>query len=109
MKRRIPRRSLGLVLASAVAVVAHEALAAAMAHGHVAHVLLGASSSAPPLGAACLAVALVVARLVAVVLVPGMLAAAAVGLLAHHLSGSYSIGISDDGGAGTSIGGRGTE
>ncbi len=104
-----PRRSIGLVVASIAVLVLHEALVRAMAHGHVAHVLLGAGHAGPPLGAATLAVALVVVRLLALIVVPGALAMAAVGLAAHHLSGSTSIGISEADGAGTSMGARGTE
>lgn len=109
MKRPAPHRSIAIVVASIAVLVLHEALLRAMAHGHVAHVLLGAGSSSPPLGAAMLAVALVVVRLLAVVAVPGALLTAAVGFAAHHLSGSYSIGTSDAEGAGTSIGVRGSE
>lgn len=109
MKRMPPRRSIGIVVVSLAVLVLHEVLLRAMAHGHVAHVLLGAGSSAPPPFAASLAVALVVVRLLAIVVVPGALLAAATGLAAHHLEGSYSIGTSVADGAGTSIGVRGTE
>lgn len=109
MKRPPPRRSIRLVVASIAVLVLHEALLRAMAHGHVAHVLLGAGHAGPPLGAATLAVALVVVRLLAVIVVPGALAMAAVGFVAHHLAGSSSIGISEGEGAGTSMGVRGTE
>ncbi len=109
MKRPLPRRSIGILCASLAVLALHELLVRAMAHGHVAHVLLGAGSSPPPLAAALLAIALVVVRLLAIVVVPGALLMAAVGFAAHHLSGSYSIGTSDEDGAGTSIGVRGTE
>lgn len=113
MKRAWPRRSVGVVVASIMVLALHEALLRAMAHGHVAHVLLGSGSSAPPLGAALLAIALVVVRLVAIVVVPGALLVAAVGLVGHRLrrhgGGSTSTGISVAEGTGTSMGVRGTE
>lgn len=81
------KRPIVLGLASLGVLVLHAVLVRVMAHGHVAHVLLGASSAAPPLGAASLAVALVVVRLVAMVLVPGILLAAAAQIVAHVLVG----------------------
>jgi hypothetical protein len=62
-------------------------LVRAMAHGHVAHVLLGSGNAAPPLGAAALAISLVVVRVAAVVIVPGALLAATASMLAHALVG----------------------
>lgn len=81
------RSSLRLVFVALVFVVLHALLVRWMAHGHVAHVLLGAGNAAPPLGAALLAVALVVVRVVAVVVVPGALLAALASLIAHVLLG----------------------
>ncbi|MBX3261917.1 MAG: hypothetical protein KIS78_34330 [Labilithrix sp.] len=65
----------------------HHVLLRAMAHGHVAHVLLGAGNAAPPAGAAALAIALVVVRFVLVMLVPGFLLAAAAEIAAYLLVG----------------------
>jgi hypothetical protein len=102
------RRAVVLAIVSAVALVLHAILVRAMAHGHVAHVLLGAGSSMPAIGAALLAVALVLVRLFAIVVVPGLLLASIVSLVAHWgtISGA---GTSVGGGAGTSIGVRGTK
>ena len=63
--------------------LAHPMLVAAMAHGHVAHVLLASGSTTPPVGPAALAVTLVLVRLFAIVLAPGLLLAALVSLAAH--------------------------
>lgn len=84
MKRR---RALVVAALSVVVLVIHLVLVRAMAHGHVAHVLLGAGNAAPPLGAAALAVSLVVVRLVALVLAPGLLLASVASLVAHVLVG----------------------
>jgi hypothetical protein len=84
VSRRRAVAVLGLVV---VTLLAHEALVRAMAHGHVAHVLLGAGNTSPPLGAAAMAVSLVVVRLLAIVVAPGAVLAALVSLLAHRLAG----------------------
>jgi hypothetical protein len=118
MKRR---RALVVAALSVVVLVIHLVLVRAMAHGHVAHVLLGAGNAAPPLGAAALAVSLVVVRLVALVLAPGLLLASVASLLAHVLVGpprprgggdhsgtSSGAGTSLAEGAGISIEGRAT-
>jgi hypothetical protein len=81
------RRAIVVAVLALVTLVLHLVLVRAMAHGHVAHVLLGAGNAAPPLGAAGLAVTLVVVRLGAVVVVPGALLAAAASLVAHVLVG----------------------
>ncbi len=81
------RRPVILAAVSLVFLVAHHVLVRAMAHGHVAHVLLGAGNAPPEAGAALLAVGLVVVRFVTVVLVPGLLLAAAAELLAYLLVG----------------------
>ena len=62
------RRALVTLALSLVTLVLHVVLVRAMAHGHVAHVLLGSGNAAPPLGAAALAISLVLVRLGAVVL-----------------------------------------
>ena len=77
------RRATVVALLALVTLGLHLVLVRAMAHGHVAHVLLGSGNAAPPLGAALLAVTLVVVRLGAVVVAPGALLAAAASLLAH--------------------------
>ena len=79
------------LLAFAILLV-HVVLVRAMAHGHVAHVLLGAGNAVPPLGAAALAVSLVAVRFVAVVVVPGALLAVAASLVAHGFRGPMSAG-----------------
>jgi len=81
------RRAIVVALLAVVSLVLHAVLVRAMAHGHVAHVLLGAGNAAPPLGAAVLAVSLVVMRFGAVVVAPGALLAAAASLVAHALVG----------------------
>ncbi|MBX3209942.1 MAG: hypothetical protein KF764_33235 [Labilithrix sp.] len=65
----------------------HHVLLRAAAHGHVAHVLLGAGNAPPPAGAAGLAIALVVVRFILVMLVPGFLLAAAAEIVAYLLVG----------------------
>ena len=55
----------------------------AMAHGHVAHVLLGSGATMPPVGPAAIAIALVGVRLFAIVLAPGLLLGALVILAAN--------------------------
>ena len=112
-----PRRAVLTIVTALATLLGHLLLVRAMAHGHVAHVLLGAGNATPPLGAALLAVALVLVRLAAVVLVPGLLLASVVSLLAHWLgtgttSGAGSSELAGSGGAtgtGASIDGRGTK
>jgi len=117
------KRPIVLVLVSAMLVVAHAVLVRAMAHGHVAHVLLGAGNSSPPIGAALLAIALVLVRLVTILGVPGLVFAAAADVVAYVLVGppkKENQGTVSSGGAGsspetadeaigTTIGIRGTE
>ena len=81
------RRALIVIAAAMAAVLLDLILVRVMAHGHVAHVLLGAGSSAPPIGPALLAIALVLARFGAVVIAPGALLAAAASLVAHVVIG----------------------
>ena len=116
-------RPIALVAVSAILVVVHAVLVRAMAHGHVAHVLLGSGNGSPPVGAALLAIALVLVRLVTILGVPGLLFAAAADVVAFVLvgppkrddQGTVSRGgagsspeIADDA-TGTIIGARGTE
>ncbi len=84
MKRR---RALIVGVLALLALGAHEALLRAMAHGHVAHVLLGAGNATPPIGPAVLAASLVVVRFLAVVVAPGALLASVASLVAHALVG----------------------
>jgi hypothetical protein len=72
---------------SFVLLAAHQVLIRAMAHGHVAHVLLGSGNAAPPAGPAMLAIGLVVVRFASVVIVPGLLLAAFAEIAAHLLVG----------------------
>jgi hypothetical protein len=72
------RRAICLGALALFSLLATPLLVRAMAHGHVAHVLLGSGNAAPPLFAMLLAVTLVVVRFVAVVLAPGTLLAVAV-------------------------------
>jgi hypothetical protein len=81
------RRALIVGVLALLAIGAHEVLLRAMAHGHVAHVLLGSSNAMPPLGATVLAASLVVVRFVAVVVAPGALLASVASLIAHALVG----------------------
>lgn len=99
------RRAVAVAVVALVLVVVHMALVRAMAHGHVAHVLLGSGSSAPPVGAALLAVSLVVVRFAAVVLAPGALLSALASLAAHVVVGPpRGDGHGDEAGTGTSSG-----
>jgi hypothetical protein len=95
-----------VLLVALAVVVVHVLLVRAMAHGHVAHVLLGSGNAAPPVGAALLAVSLVVIRLLAVVVAPGALLAALASLVAHALVGPPrgGDGQGDEAGTGTSSG-----
>jgi hypothetical protein len=81
------RRAIVVAVLALLTLGLHAILVRSMAHGHVAHVLLGAGNGAPPLGAALLAVSLVLVRFGAVVVSPGALLAAAASLLAHVLVG----------------------
>jgi hypothetical protein len=81
------RRAFIVSVTALVTIVVHLVLVRAMAHGHVAHVLLGSGNAAPPLGAAVLAISLVVARIGAIVLAPGALLAALVSVAAHVVRG----------------------
>ncbi len=81
------RRPVVLTVLSVVLLATQHVLVRAMAHGHVAHVLLGAGNAPPPAGAAALAIGLVIVRLLAVMLVPGFLLAAAAEVFAYLLVG----------------------
>ena len=81
------RRAIVVAVLASITLGAHEALLRAMAHGHVAHVLLGSGNAMPPLGAALLAASLVVMRFLAVVVAPGALLASVASLVAHALVG----------------------
>lgn len=90
------RRPVVLTVLSVVFLIAHHVLVRAMAHGHVAHALLGAGNAPPPAGAATLAIALVAVRLVTVMLVPGFLLAAAAEIVAYLLVGPKRAADLDD-------------
>jgi hypothetical protein len=81
------RRAIVVAALAFVTLALHVVLVRAMAHGHVAHVLLGSGNSSPPIGPAALAISLVVVRVCAVVVSPGALLAAAASLLAHAIVG----------------------
>ena len=103
------RRRAIIVLALAIAtMLIHALLVRLMAHGHVAHVLLGSGNAAPPVGAALLALALVVVRFAAIVVGPGAVLASVTSLVAHALVGPKGSGggYGDDaaGGTGTNSG-----
>ena len=102
------RRALMVGVLSLLVLALHVVLVRAMAHGHVAHVLLGSGNAAPPLGAALLAVSLVVVRLGAVVLAPGLLLASIASLAAHALVGPPRGGGAQRGAAGGAPEGAGT-
>jgi hypothetical protein len=104
------RRALVVAALSLVTLVIHLVLVRAMAHGHVAHVLLGSGNAVPPLGAAFLAIALVLVRLAAVVVAPGLLLASLASLVAHVLVGPPRDGGDhrEGGGAGAGEEGSGT-
>lgn len=81
------RRAISVALVALATIALEILLVRVMAHGHVAHVLLGSGNSAPPLGAALLAVSLVVVRFAAVVIAPGALLAALASVVAHVVVG----------------------
>jgi hypothetical protein len=94
---RANRRPAALASVSLAALALHHVLLRAMAHGHAAHVLLGAGSGPPPRAAAALAVGLVVTRFVTVLLVPGLLLAATAEVTAYLLVGPKRAETSDRG------------
>jgi len=94
------RRAVIVGVLSLAIMLVHLVLVRLMAHGHVAHVLLGSGNAAPPLGAALLAVSLVLTRLFAIVIGPGVLLASFVSLAAHALAGPRYRDGDGDGGAG---------
>jgi hypothetical protein len=95
------RRAIVVALVALVTLVVHLVLVRSMAHGHVAHVLLGSGNAAPPLGAAILAITLVVVRALAVLVVPGALLASLASVVAHVLVGPPRGGTGQGEGAGT--------
>lgn len=103
------RRSVVLLVLSAIVLVAHEIVLVVASEAHVAHQLLGAGNNgSPPIGAAALAVALLVLRLVAIVLVPGAVLASLASVFAHIAIGPIdrqreSAGKGTSSGAGTSV------
>jgi hypothetical protein len=81
------RRPLVLFAISMTCLALHHHLLRSMAHGHVAHVLLGTGHNAPPAGPATLAIALVVVRFISYLFVPGLMLAAAAEVVAYLLVG----------------------
>jgi hypothetical protein len=78
-----PRRALIVGALALGSVLLYAVLLRVMAHGHIAHVLLGSGNGAPPIGAALLAVSFVMVRFAAVVIAPGALLASGASLFAH--------------------------
>ncbi|MBN9160939.1 MAG: hypothetical protein BGO98_00160 [Myxococcales bacterium 68-20] len=93
---RANRRPVVFTALSVACLALHHVLLRAMAHGHVAHVLLGAGNAPPPAGAAALAITLVIVRFVLVMLVPGLLLAAAAEIVAYLLVGPKGSSDLDD-------------
>lgn len=81
---RSNRRPVFLTVLSTILLIAYLVLVRVMAHGHIAHVLLGGGASA---GTTAIAVSLVVVRFITVILVPGLMLAAFAELLAYVLVG----------------------
>lgn len=81
------RRPVVLLAISLTCLALHHVLLRAMAHGHVAHALLGAGNAPPKTGPAFVAIALVVVRFVSVIIVPGLLLAVAAEVVAYLLVG----------------------
>ena len=82
------KHALWLAGTCVVLLAVHPLLVHAMAHGHVAHVLLASGGTTPPVGPAALAISLVVVRLFAIVLAPGLLLAAATSIAARAARGA---------------------
>ena len=93
---RANRRPVVLTTISIVCLAIHYVLLRAMAHGHIADLLLSTSNGTPPAGATALALGLVVVRFVSVMLVPGFLLAAAAEVTAYVLVGPKRDGDPDD-------------
>jgi hypothetical protein len=93
---RANRRPVVFTMISILCLTLHFVLLRVMAHGHIAHVLLGSGNAPPPTGAAILAIGLVIVRFVSVMLVPGLLLAAAAEILAYLLVGPKRAGDPDD-------------
>ena len=81
---RANRRPVFLAVLSAILIVSYLVLVRIMAHGHIAHVLLGGGASS---GDLAIAILLVVVRFVTVVLVPGLVLASFAELAAYMLVG----------------------
>lgn len=81
---------------SIVCLLIHHVVVRAMAHDHVAHVLLSSGAGTPPPRAAALALGLVIGRFVSVMLVPGLLLAATAELAAYLLVGPVRAEEHDD-------------
>lgn len=78
------RRPLVLLAITLTFLVAHHVLVRAMAHGHVAHVLLASGGGASDV---TLAVALVLVRFITVIVTPGLALAATAEIVAFLLVG----------------------
>jgi hypothetical protein len=98
------RRAVIVGLLAIATMLLHALLVRIMAHGHIAHVLLGSGNQTPPIGAALLAIALVVGRFAAVVVGPGVLLASLTSIVAHALVGPKGARYRDEGGGGEGTG-----
>jgi hypothetical protein len=78
------RRPVFLATLSAVLLISYLVLVRVMAHGKIAHVLLGGGASS---GDTAIAITLVIVRFVTVVLVPGLVLASFAELAAYVLVG----------------------
>lgn len=81
---RANRRPVFLAVLSTILLVSYLVLVRVMAHGQIAHVLLGGGASS---GDTAIAVMLVIVRFVTVVLVPGLMLASFAELAAYVLVG----------------------
>lgn len=93
---RANRRPMVLLVVSLTFLASQHVLLRWMAHGDVAHVLLGAGNGPPPTGAATLAVTLLIVRFASYVIVPGLLLAAGAELVAYALVGPKRDDENDD-------------
>lgn len=90
---RANRRPVFLAVLSAILLVSYLVLVRVMAHGKIAHVLLGGGASS---GDTAIAVLLVIVRFVTVVLVPGLVLASFAELAAYVLVGPRREEAEDD-------------
>jgi hypothetical protein len=85
-----------LLTVSLACLALQHVLLRSMAHGHIAHVLLGVGNAPPNARAAALAISLLGVRFVSYVIVPGLLLAVAAELVAYALVGPKRAEEDDD-------------